>query len=88
MFLAPLAIGGFLLFTAIGGEVVLQLWNWLLPGRPTPPRKPRPHRPAAAPKERPTARDLEEASCQQLCAYCVYFSGCSSNFFLQPDAQK
>jgi hypothetical protein len=26
--LAPLAI---LLFVAIGGEVVLQLWNWLLP---------------------------------------------------------
>src|SRR6266704_281131 len=30
-FLAPLAIGGFLLFIAIGGEAVLQLWNWLLP---------------------------------------------------------
>ena len=28
IFLAPLAI---LLFIAIGGEVVLQLWNWLLP---------------------------------------------------------
>ena len=28
LFLAPLAI---LLFIAIGGEVVLQLWNWLLP---------------------------------------------------------
>ena len=31
IFIAPLAIGGFLLFVAIGGEVVLQLWNWLLP---------------------------------------------------------
>jgi hypothetical protein len=31
MFFAPLAILGFLLFIAIGGEVVLQLWNWLLP---------------------------------------------------------
>jgi hypothetical protein len=31
IFLPPLAIGGFLLFIAIGGEVVLQLWNWLLP---------------------------------------------------------
>jgi hypothetical protein len=31
IFLAPLAIGGFLLFIAIGGEVVRQLWNWLLP---------------------------------------------------------
>ena len=31
MFLAPLAILGFLLFIAIGGEVVRQLWNWLLP---------------------------------------------------------
>ena len=31
IFLAPLAIGGFVLFIAIGGEVVLQLWNWLLP---------------------------------------------------------
>jgi hypothetical protein len=29
--LAPLAILGFLLFIAIGGEVVRQLWNWLLP---------------------------------------------------------
>jgi hypothetical protein len=28
IFLAPLAI---LVFIAIGGEVVLQLWNWLLP---------------------------------------------------------
>ncbi len=31
MFLAPLAILGFLLLIAIGGEVVQQLWNWLLP---------------------------------------------------------
>ena len=29
--LAPLAILGILLFIAIGGEVVLHLWNWLLP---------------------------------------------------------
>ena len=29
--LAPLALLGILLFIAIGGEVVLQLWNWLLP---------------------------------------------------------
>jgi hypothetical protein len=31
IFLAPLAILGLLLFIAIGGEVVQQLWNWLLP---------------------------------------------------------
>ena len=31
IFLAPLAILGFLLFIAIGGEVVRKLWNWLLP---------------------------------------------------------
>ena len=31
IFWAPLAIGGFLLFVAVGGEVVRQLWNWLLP---------------------------------------------------------
>ena len=31
IFLAPLAILAFLLFIAIGGEVVMQLWNWLLP---------------------------------------------------------
>lgn len=31
IFLAPLAILGLLLFIALGGEVVLQLWNWLLP---------------------------------------------------------
>ena len=29
--IAPLAILGMLLFTFIGGEIVLQLWNWLLP---------------------------------------------------------
>jgi hypothetical protein len=31
IFLAPLAILGMLLFMAIGGEIVKQLWNWLLP---------------------------------------------------------
>jgi len=31
IFLAPLAILGFLLFIAVGGAVVQQLWNWLLP---------------------------------------------------------
>ena len=30
-FLAPLAILGMLLFVFIGGEIVKQLWNWLLP---------------------------------------------------------
>src|ERR1700680_3703326 len=30
-FLAPAAILGILLVIFIGGEVVLQLWNWLLP---------------------------------------------------------
>ena len=29
--IAPLAILGMLLFIAIGGELVLHLWNWLLP---------------------------------------------------------
>ena len=29
--IAPLAILGILLFIAIGGEIVMQLWNWLLP---------------------------------------------------------
>jgi hypothetical protein len=29
--IAPLAILGLLLFIAVGGEVVRQLWNWLLP---------------------------------------------------------
>jgi hypothetical protein len=31
IFIAPLAILGMLAFIVIGGEVVLQLWNWLLP---------------------------------------------------------
>lgn len=31
IFLAPAAILGILLFIAIGGEVVRQLWNWLVP---------------------------------------------------------
>lgn len=31
MFLAPVVLVGFLLFIALGGTVVLQLWNWLLP---------------------------------------------------------
>jgi hypothetical protein len=31
LFLAPLAILGMVLFMAIGGLVVRQLWNWLLP---------------------------------------------------------
>jgi hypothetical protein len=31
VFLAPLAILAILLFVAIGGAVVQQLWNWLLP---------------------------------------------------------
>jgi hypothetical protein len=31
IFIAPLAILGMLLFIFIGGEIVLQLWNWLLP---------------------------------------------------------
>jgi len=31
IFIAPLAILGMLLFVAIGGEIVLHLWNWLLP---------------------------------------------------------
>ena len=31
IFLAPAAIAGILLFIALGGELVLQLWNWLLP---------------------------------------------------------
>jgi hypothetical protein len=31
VFLAPLAILGLLLFVAVGGEIVKQLWNWLLP---------------------------------------------------------
>jgi uncharacterized membrane protein len=31
MFIAPLALLGMVLFTFIGGEVVLRLWNWLMP---------------------------------------------------------
>ena len=31
IFFAPLAILGMLLFIFIGGEIVLHLWNWLLP---------------------------------------------------------
>jgi len=31
IFLAPVAILAMLLFITIGGEVVLKLWNWLLP---------------------------------------------------------
>jgi hypothetical protein len=31
IFLAPLILLAMTLFIAIGGEVVLQLWNWLLP---------------------------------------------------------
>jgi len=30
-FIAPLAILALLLFIVIGGEIVLHLWNWLLP---------------------------------------------------------
>jgi len=29
--IAPLAILGMVVFVAIGGEVVMHLWNWLLP---------------------------------------------------------
>jgi hypothetical protein len=31
IFFAPLAILGMLVFVAIGGVIVQQLWNWLLP---------------------------------------------------------
>ena len=31
IFLAPLAIVAMVLFVAIGGELVMHLWNWLLP---------------------------------------------------------
>lgn len=31
LFIAPLAILGMAVFAFIGGEVVKQLWNWLLP---------------------------------------------------------
>ena len=30
-FIAPLAILAMLLFALVGGEVVMRLWNWLLP---------------------------------------------------------
>ena len=29
--IAPLAVVGLLLFVAIGGQIVMLLWNWLLP---------------------------------------------------------
>jgi len=31
MFIVPAAILGMVLFTFLGGEIVKQLWNWLLP---------------------------------------------------------
>jgi len=31
IWIAPLAILGILLFMAIGSEIVMRLWNWLLP---------------------------------------------------------
>jgi hypothetical protein len=31
-FVAPLAILAMVLFIFVGGEVVMKLWNWLLPG--------------------------------------------------------
>jgi MFS family permease len=31
IFIVPLAILGMILFAFIGGEIVLHLWNWLLP---------------------------------------------------------
>jgi hypothetical protein len=31
IWIAPLAIVGIVAFVAIGGEIVLRLWNWLLP---------------------------------------------------------
>lgn len=31
IWIAPLAIVGMVVFIAIGGEIVLRLWNWLLP---------------------------------------------------------
>ena len=31
LWIAPLAILGMVVFVFIGGELVLQLWNWLLP---------------------------------------------------------
>ena len=32
IWIAPLAVLGMALFVWIGGEVVMHLWNWLLPG--------------------------------------------------------
>lgn len=31
MFIAPLALLGIALFTFLGGQIVMRLWNWLLP---------------------------------------------------------
>ena len=31
LFIAPLAVLGLALFTFLGGEIVMLLWNWLLP---------------------------------------------------------
>lgn len=31
MFIAPAALLGIVLFIFLGGEIVMQLWNWLLP---------------------------------------------------------
>ena len=31
LFIAPAALAGMVLFAWIGGEVVMHLWNWLLP---------------------------------------------------------
>jgi len=31
-FILPAALVGIVLFTTIGGELVMHLWNWLLPG--------------------------------------------------------
>lgn len=31
LFIAPLAVLGLLLFVAVGGGIVMLLWNWLLP---------------------------------------------------------
>ena len=31
MFIAPLAVLGMLVFITLGGVIVMQLWNWLLP---------------------------------------------------------
>lgn len=31
IFIAPLAIFGMVLFVFVGGEIVMQLWNWLAP---------------------------------------------------------